>query len=111
MAKLPYSKSENKSTDEDYESDDSEIDKLKTTLVDPVDDKDLVDDLCNITNIVLKYGDDSVETLLTSGCYLFVAETDDDGPLAGIFLSDGKTDNKGRLYNMKFATQAYSLNI
>ena len=43
MSKLPFSKSQ--STDEDYESDDSEIDKLRTRLVDPVEDRGLIEEL------------------------------------------------------------------
>ena len=54
--KLPFSKSKSNSTDEDYESDDSEIEKLKTKLVDPVEDKELIEELLTTSKTSFAFG-------------------------------------------------------
>ena len=91
--KLPFSKSKNISTDEDYESDDSEIDKLKTKLVDPVEDKDLIEELLTSSKACFAFGSEDPSALISSGCFMFLAETDDDGPVAAIFISNSSTKN------------------
>ena len=80
MSKLPFSKSQHQhSTDEDYESDDSEIDKLRTRLVDPVEDQELIEELLASSKPCLSYGESDPARLLQSGTFLFVTETEDDG--------------------------------
>ena len=99
--KLPFSKSKSNSTDEDYESDDSEIEKLKTKLVDPVEDKELIEELLTTSKTSFAFGSEDSSELISSGCYMFLAETDDDGPIAGIFISNssqnGESDKNGNI--------------
>ena len=72
-------------TDEDYESDDSDIDSLTTRLLDPTEDGDSLAELEAAGQTVLSFAEDGQ----TESCSVFLAETKDEGPLAGIFLSDG----------------------
>ena len=106
MSKLPFSKSQ--STDEDYESDDSEIDKLRTRLVDPVEDRGLIEELLATGKPCLSYGETDPAKLLLSGTSLFVSETEDDGALAGLFLTDGSKDVKNVMDFLELTT-AYEL--
>ena len=106
MSKLPFSKS--LSTDEDYESDDSEIDKLRTRLVDPVEDRELIEELLTQGKPCLSYGESDPAKLLKSGTFMFVSETEDDGPLAGLFLTDGRDDVK-RVMDFLEITTGYEL--
>ena len=92
--KLPFSKSKSNSTDEDYESDDSEIEKLKTKLVDPVEDKELIEELLTTSKTSFAFGSEDSSELISSGCYMFLAETDDDGPIAGIFISNSSQNEE-----------------
>ena len=73
-------------TDEDYESDDSDIERLTTRLLDPAEDGDSLVELETAGQTVLSFAEDSG----TESCSVFLAETGDEGPLAGIFLSDGE---------------------
>ena len=75
-----------KSTDEDYESDDSDIDRLTTRLLDPAEDGDSLVELETGGQTVLSFAE---EDRKTKSCSVFLAETGDEGPLAGIFLTDG----------------------
>ena len=74
-----------KSTDEDYESDDSDIDRLTTKLLDPAEDGDSLVELETLGQTVLSFAEEDRKY-----CSVFLAETGDEGPLAGIFLSDGE---------------------
>ena len=73
-------------TDEDYESDDSDIDRLTTRLLDPTEDGDSLVELQTAGQTVLSFGEEGK----AQTCSVFLAETGDEGPLAGIFLSDGE---------------------
>ena len=73
-------------TDEDYESDDSDIDRLTTRLLDPAEDAESLVELETSGQTVLSFAEDRK----TKSCSVFLAETTDEGPLAGIFLSDGE---------------------
>ena len=73
-------------TDEDYESDDSDIDRLTTRLLDPAEDGDSLAELETAGQTVLSFAEDGA----APSCSVFLAETEDEGPLAGIFLSDGE---------------------
>ena len=73
-------------TDEDYESDDSDIDRLTTRLLDPAEDGDSLVELETMGQSVLSFAE---EDRKTQSCSVFLAETGDEGPLAGIFLCDG----------------------
>ena len=87
MARPELTKSDTlRSTDEDYESDDSDIDRLTTRLLDPAEDGDSLVELETAGQTVLSFAEDS----RAQSCSVFLAETGDDGPLAGIFLSDGE---------------------
>ena len=79
----------NKSTDEDYESDDSDIERITTRLVDPGEDVESLDDLEERGKVVLEYGPSRSRR---SGA-VFLAETGEEGPLAGVYLCDGDQSN------------------
>ena len=102
VSKLPFSKSQ--STDEDYESDDSDIDKLRTRLVDPIEDKELIKELLSCGKTCLGYGERDPTKLLQSGTFLFVTETEEDGALAGLFLTDGSDEVRGVLDFLEITT-------
>ena len=73
-------------TDEDYESDDSDIDNLTTRLLDPAEDGDSLVELETAGQTVLSFAEEEK----AQSCSVFLAETGNEGPLAGIFLSDGE---------------------
>ena len=92
MSAPQLSKSENKSTDEDYESDDSDVDRLRTRQLDPAADTELLEDLWTAALPAFSCGDGDRARLLAAAASVFVADTAEDGPLAGLFLTDGPSD-------------------
>ena len=85
MARPTLTKCEtNKSTDEDYESDDSDMDRLTTRLIDPREDTDTLQELHSLGKTVLRFTSSETKT----ECSVFLAETVEEGPLAAVFLSD-----------------------
>ena len=85
MARPTLTKCEtNKSTDEDYESDDSDIDRVTTRLADPRDDAETLQELNSLGKTVLSFTSREIKT----ECSVFLAETVEEGPLAAIYLSD-----------------------
>ena len=84
MSRPALTKTEtNKSTDEDYESDESDIDRITTRLCDPKEDGDTLEELETVGKTVLKFGDSHCSSSV------FLAETGEDGPLAAVYLTDG----------------------
>ena len=88
MARPELTKSDTlRSTDEDYESDDSDIDRLTTRLLDAAEDGESLEELESLGQTVLSFAEGDGKT---QGCSVFLAETSEEGALAGIFLSDGE---------------------
>ena len=106
MSAPQLSKSENKSTDEDYESDDSDVDRLRTRQLDPAADAELLEDLWTAALPAFSCGDGDRARLLAAAASVFVADTAEDGPLAGLFLTDGPSDrNYEGYYNIAMTIQ------
>ena len=81
-------KEEAKSTDEDYESDeDAEEIKITTRLLDPIEEKEIFDEFMKQTKTNFSCNC-SVDLLVSSGSIILVAESQEEGLLGALFLSD-----------------------
>ena len=112
MSKPAFSKCKTISTDEDYESDDSEIERLRTKQIDPSNDKDVLNDFHNNAKICFTYGSslkDIEEIKWQDFSTIFVSETEDEGALAAILLSDHGSGSDDNVTDFLEITTGYEL--
>ena len=68
-------------------------------MLDPIEDSDLLEDFLPNAKTSI-FGNFSAETLIESGCTVLLAETEEEGPVAALFLSDQPggecSDQQGR---------------
>ena len=76
-----------KSTDEDYESDETEEDKITTRVLDPIEDAEILEEFLPRARTSLSCSV-SAQSLIASGCTVVLAETGEEGAVAALFLSD-----------------------
>ena len=110
--KKPSVKAETaKSTDEDYESDETDEDKITTRVLDPVEDAEILEEFLQHAKTSL-FSNFSAEALIESGCTVLLAENVEEGPIAALFLSDQpgeECSDKQGMENFLFMSTGYEV--
>ena len=104
-------KDDSRSTDEDYESDEAEIDQLSIKPFDPKDDYDILKELLKHGSLKL-FSNADPNNLIEAGCTALIATTLEEGPLAALFLSDQpdeECNDKHGMESFLFMTTGYEV--